>query len=293
MRFFLSLVSASRLKTLIVGICPVILGTCFSFYFLGYLDMTYSSLILIAVVFIQISTNFFNDAIDAEKGRDTGARKGPKRMVHSGQLLGKTLKLWALGLLILAFIIGLILFWKSGWLVLFIGVPALFLAYLYTGTKYSLSANGVADLFVIVYFGVIPVWATNYIISGVYSFYASLTGLQCGLLCNTFLLVNNLRDKEEDAQTGKNTSVVKYGRKFGVRALALCLFLPYVINVLIMNSIFFRSGFWSFLSLPFAMYIFIKIFKENPSKAYNKYLSLLGLHLILFTWMYVMGILSS
>ncbi len=293
MSFFIALLRGSRPSTLVAGACPVILGACFSFYFLGYLDIIYFSLILMAVVLIQISTNFFNDAIDAEKGRDTSIRKGPRRMVYHKALSGSLLKFLALGLLTIAFVIGLVLFWKSGWLILLLGVPALFLAYLYTGTEYSLSANGTADLFVILYFGIVPVWVTNYIISGVHSFDAGLAGLQCGLLCNTFLLVNNLRDMEEDSKTGKKTVVVRYGRSFGLKALAVCFFLPYIINTQMMNSIFFRSGLWTFISLPLAVYIFIKIFKESPSKVYNKYLGLSALHLVLFTWMYAMGILSS
>ncbi|MGH1469182.1 MAG: 1,4-dihydroxy-2-naphthoate octaprenyltransferase [Bdellovibrionales bacterium] len=290
---FFNLISASRPKTLIAGICPVILGACFSFYFLGYLDVFYFTLILTASVLIQVATNFFNDAIDGESGRDTKERKGPKRMASEGALSSKVLKSAAIGLLIVSFIIGLVLFLKAGWLVLLIGLPALFLAYLYTGTNYSLSANGIADLFVVAYFGIIPVWATNYILSGISSSDTAWAGLQCGLLCNVLLLVNNLRDEEEDAQTGKTTIVVKYGRKFGLGVLAVCLFLPYVMSALMMYSIFFRSGLWSFLGLPLAIYIFMKVFKEEPSKEYNKYLGLTALHLVFFTWMYSMGILSS
>ncbi len=290
---FFNLISASRPKTLIAGVCPVILGACFSFYFLGYLDVFYFTLILTASVLIQVATNFFNDALDGDAGRDTKDRKGPKRMAADGMISSKLLKISAVVLLVISFLIGLVLFLKSGWLVLLIGLPALFLAYLYTGTEYSLSANGVADLFVVIYFGIVPVWATNYILSGIGSSDTAWAGLQCGLLCNALLLVNNLRDEEEDSQTGKKTIVVKYGRRFGLGVLAVCLFLPYVMSALMMYSIFFRSGLWSFLGLPLAIYIFMKVFTEEPSKEYNKYLGFTALHLVFFTWMYSMGILSS
>lgn len=293
MGVFLKLISASRPKTLIAGLCPVLLGASFSFYLLGYLEVFYFTLILTASILIQVATNFLNDALDADAGRDTKNRKGPVRMASTGGLSAKTLKIFAAIFLLTAFFIGVLLFLKSGWVVLLIGIPALFLAYLYTGTSVSLSANGTADIFVISYFGLIPVWATNYILSGIHYSDAIFAGLQCGLLCNVLLLINNLRDQKEDRETGKNTLIVKYGRKVGLILLAVCLFSPYGLSVLMMPGLFFRAGLWSFLGLPLAVYIYTSVYKEEASKEYNKYLGLSALHLVIFTFMYCIGILSS
>jgi 1,4-dihydroxy-2-naphthoate octaprenyltransferase len=284
---------ASRPKTLIAGFCPVVLGACFSFYLLGKFDSFYFSLILSASILIQIATNFFNDAVDSENGRDTEKRLGPDRASAMGSLSPMMLKASALFFLAIAFIIGLLLFAHSDYWVLLVGLPALLLAYLYTGTDYSLSANGVADLFVVLYFGLVPVWATNYILSGVHSDDALWAGLQCGLLCNVLLVINNLRDEEEDAASGKKTVVVKFGRSVGLIFLGVSLFLPYVMNLLMFSSIFFRAGLWSFIAFPLASYIFIKVFNERPSTKYNSYLGLSALHLMVYTLFYSMGILSS
>lgn len=293
MSFVKALFLASRPKTLIAGLCPVLIGATFSFYFSGSMSFYYFSLILLASVMIQIATNFFNDALDDESGRDTDIRKGPDRMAASGAITSQNLKILASGFLFISFLIGILLFLKAGWLVFAVGVPALFLAYLYTGTSLSLSANGIADGFVVLYFGVIPVWMTCFILSGIHSIEAVISGLQCGLLCNALLLINNLRDEEEDSQTGKNTMVVKYGRGVGLLALFFCFFAPYILNLYSLNSIFFRSGFWSFMSLPLAFYIFIKVYREEPSPKYNRYLGMTALHLIVFTVFYCTGVLSS
>lgn len=288
----ISLFFASRPKTLVAGLCPVAVGTCYAFYLAGRLDVFSFTILIISSVSIQIATNFFNDALDSDHGRDSKKRLGPSRAAATGALTSGFLKRAAFFLLFVAFVLGLILAFKVGFWVFLIGLPALALAYFYTGSKFSLSMTGTADLFVVIYFGVIPVWATTYILAEQSSLDAALSGLQLGLFANALLLINNLRDFEEDSLNGKKTLIVRYGRNFGLCFLAVCSLSPYFINFLI-DPIFFRSKLWSLPFMVVSLFILYKVCKNGPSARYNAYLGMTALNLLFFTYFFSLGILSS
>jgi len=286
------LILASRPKTLVAGLCPVVLGAAYAFHYKGQIDIYCLGLLVMASVCIQIATNFFNDAVDADEGRDSENRLGPARAASTGALSSELLKRAAVLLLILALIFGCLLALKSGFWIFLIGLPAIVLAYLYTGSRFSLSTNGTADFFVLTYFGVIPVWATTLILSDVNSLSAALSGLQLGLFANALLLINNLRDFSEDNINNKKTLIVRFGRGFGLLFLGVCLTAPYLIS-LILDPIFFRAGLWTFPIAPFSIFILYKVASSEPSKKYNKYLGLTALNLLLFTYFFSKGVISS
>ena len=293
MSLFIKVFLAMRPKTLIAILAPIFVAAAIVKYSSGQFHLFWLLVAFFSAFFIQVATNFYNDAIDGEHNRDTLNRLGPKRFSSDDPSFLKLLKKMAFLCLFLAFILGLLLTYKGGVLVLIAGVPALFLAYLYTGTKFSLSTNGVADVFVVFYFGVIPVWLIQYIIVGEHSLDAAVMGFQCGLLSNALLVINNLRDEEEDRNSGKKTIVVRFGRNFGLIILGLCLLSPYVINFFWFTNVFFRAGLWSFLNLPLAFFLFFVIFRNSPSSKYNLYLTLSALHLLLFSLIFSIGVISS
>ncbi len=283
---------ATRPKTLIASLCPVLIGVTLAFKIFGSVSVLLSLCILSTAFLIQIATNFFNDALDFEEGRDDEKRLGPKRASLEGLLRPKDLKYGAIFCLFIAAVLGSYLVYVAGVSILLIGLSALVLAYLYTGTSLSLASTGTADLFVILYFGVLAVWGTSFILAGQTVDGSLISGLQCGLLCNVLLLINNLRDQESDELKKKETLVVKYGRNFGLGFLFLCLFTPYLLNIFWMGSYFYRSGFWTFLSLPLAIYIFIKIYSNKPSREYNKLIGFAALNQLIFVVMFCLGALS-
>jgi len=283
---------ASRPKTLVAGLCPILAGAAYAFYFKTSLDVFYFTVLILASVCIQVATNFFNDALDADAGRDGNERLGPVRQASSGVLSAVFLKRAALGCLLVAFFMGGILAYKAGLWIFIIGLPALFLAYLYTGSKFALSTTGTADAFVIMYFGVIPVWATTYILSEISSFSAAVTGLQLGLFANALLLINNLRDESEDRFNNKKTLVVRLGRKVGLWFLALCLLSPYALGFFL-DSIFFRVQIWTAPLILLSVFVFVKVCRSQPSKKYNAYLGLTALKLLLFTYFLSLAVVSS
>ena len=213
---FLKWILSIRFKPLVVGIGPILIGACLSFSGWHNFSWLLNGTILFCVFFIQVATHFFNDALDFLKGADTFSRKGPRRAVQQGLITPAQLFKAGFFCLFLAGLAGIYLVWQGGILIFLIGVAGLALAYFYTGGSYSLAYTGLADFFVLLFFGLIPVAAVFYLNTGYWDTDSIVAGLQCGFLALSLLLVNNLRDEKEDRQVHKKTLVVRFGRKFGV-----------------------------------------------------------------------------
>ena len=153
---------ASRPKTLPASLIPVLIGASIAYYDnsieVGYLIITF-----VCALLIQIITNFINEIYDYKKGADNEERLGPKRFVASGEISVKTMKYVSTILIIITFLLGLILVYGAGLLILAIGIFSLLFAYLYTAGPFPLAYKGFGDLFVLIFFGVVAVSGTYYI----------------------------------------------------------------------------------------------------------------------------------
>jgi 1,4-dihydroxy-2-naphthoate octaprenyltransferase len=121
----------------------------------------------------------------------------------------------------IAVLCGVVLYQARGWPIIAIGVPSLFLAYGYTGGPFPLAYRGMGELFVIGFFGLVAVAGTVFIQTGGWPREALLLGLQIGMLSCVLISINNLRDREEDASTGKRTLAVRFGPKVAVAVIWL------------------------------------------------------------------------
>ena len=204
---------ATRPKTLPAALCPVMVGSSMAYHD-GLFNWIPSLICLSFALLIQIGTNFANDYLDGVKGTDTEARIGPLRAVASGSVQPLAMRRAALIVLALAFILGLSLIFYGGWWMLLIGASSVICAWLYTGGPYPLAYNGLGDLFVILFFGLIAVACTYFVQALQITVDAFLLGLASGLVINNILVVNNYRDLEEDILASKRTLVVMMGRRF-------------------------------------------------------------------------------
>lgn len=211
--------SAIRPKTLVASIAPVLVAGAMAFVKNTFV-FSYSLffLSLLSALCIQIGTNLFNDYLDFKKGGDTEKRIGPKRLT---QYFIKPIYIqyWAIAFFVLASILAIPLAIKAPLVILSIGFASLFCGYLYTGTKWALAYTGLADLFVILFFGVVAVSGAYYLQAMSYSLSIFLVGLELGVLCCIILVVNNLRDMAEDGSNGKNTLVVRFGQNFAKKEI--------------------------------------------------------------------------
>lgn len=211
---------AARPKTLPAAVIPVMVGTALAAAHHAA-DYPRMAICLAFALLVQIGTNFANDYFDFVQGADTVARVGPRRAVATGliapgRMLGAT---WLV--LGMAFAVGLLLVREGGWILLPIGVVSIVCAVAYTGGPFPLGYNGLGDLFVFIFFGLVAVDTTFYVQTGFVTADATSCAAAVGLLAANILVANNYRDAETDARAGKKTLVVRFGRKFAVWQYAL------------------------------------------------------------------------
>lgn len=203
---------AARPKTLPAAAAPVIVGAAvaisqqvFSFW--------PALAALLGALFIQIGTNFANDVFDYYKGADTTRRLGPVRVTQAGLLSPRQVMggMWAaFGLAALA---GLYLVYIGGWPIVVIGSLSILCGIAYTGGPFPLGYNGLGDLFVFIFFGLVAVCGTYYVQALTLSAEVVWASAPVGLLATAILVVNNLRDIETDRAAGKKTLAVRLGAR--------------------------------------------------------------------------------
>lgn len=206
---------AARPKTLPAAIIPVLVGTALAGAHRAA-DPGKAAVCLAFALLVQIGTNFANDYFDFVHGADTPARVGPRRAVAAGLIAPKTMLLATWLVLGVAFLVGLLLVRDGGWILLPVGVVSIACAIAYTGGPFPLGYNGLGDVFVFVFFGLVAVDATFYVQAAGLAPDATSCGAAIGLLAANILVANNYRDAETDARAGKKTLVVRFGRRFAV-----------------------------------------------------------------------------
>jgi 1,4-dihydroxy-2-naphthoate octaprenyltransferase len=168
---------------------------------------------LVGALLIQIATNLANDYFDNARGADTEERVGPVRVTAAGLVPPAAVKRAMLATLAAAFLVGVYLVTVGGWPVVVIGLVSLVLAVAYTGGPYPLAYNGLGDVFVFVFFGLVAVAGTYYVQALSFPAEAWWLGAGTGALSTAILVVNNLRDLATDAKVGKRTLAVRLGRR--------------------------------------------------------------------------------
>lgn len=205
-------ISAARPRTLPAAVAPVLVGTALAWRD-NALSPTAAGLCLGFALLVQIGTNFANDYYDYVKGADTAARVGPRRAVAAGLVAPATMRRAMAGVFAAAFVCGLgLLPWGGPWL-LAVGIASIVCGIAYTGGPWPLGYNGLGDLFVFLFFGLVAVGATYFVQAGRIGADALVAGSAIGLLSANILVVNNYRDAATDAVAGKRTLVVRFGRR--------------------------------------------------------------------------------
>ncbi|MAV39766.1 MAG: 1,4-dihydroxy-2-naphthoate octaprenyltransferase [Puniceicoccaceae bacterium] len=232
-------IEAARLNTLSASLTPVLIGASYAYHKQVFQVPVFIYCLAFALL-CQIGSNFANDYLDYEKGADSSDRTGPARAVASGKISAGAMRL-ATGLTLgLAFSLGLMLIPYGGYGLLIIGIASVFFAWAYTGGPYPLAYNGLGDLFVILFFGLIAVSMSFYLHGLIFDSLILLNAFSCGLFINNLLVINNLRDCDADRACGKRTSIVRLGRVFGRNCITTACFLAALTAVI--NAITIQSS---------------------------------------------------
>lgn len=272
---------AARPKTLTAALVPILAATALV-YAMGFqVQWWISGLALLASLFIQVGTNYVNDALDFKKGADTETRLGPKRVTAAGVFSYRQVMIAAVICFLLAVACGVPLVLHGGTPILVIGLFSVFFGYAYTGGPFPLAYLGLGDLFVVLFFGLIAVGGLAFLQVGGWMKEAMVLGFQIGLHCTILLAINNLRDVNQDGLVNKKTLPVRFGLKFGRFEVALLCFIPFLLNAYWLYRGLWWAGALPFLALPLAIKLSLLVFKTEPSAEYNRFLGMgAGLHLI-------------
>lgn len=202
---------AARPKTLTAALLPVATATALAFSD-GHGQWGAAAWCAIFAALMQVAANFINDLYDYLKGTDREDRLGPLRACAQGWIAPRAMKRGITVALILACGAGLCLLPYGGWPLIAVGAACVVFAFLYTTL---LSYMGCGDLLVWLFFGIVPVCGTYYVQAGTLTPSTWALAAACGLVTDTLLVLNNYRDRAQDAQSGKRTLIVAWGERFG------------------------------------------------------------------------------
>ena len=210
-------ISAFRVRTLPLSLASVLTGCSlvawqdlngWVFFLLGF-----------TTILLQILSNLANDYGDFKNGADNEERIGPARAVQSGAISPRQMKtaIWIFGTL--SFCVGLFLLaylgYHKGWglaaLFLLFGSASIYAAITYTGGDHPYGYRGLGDLSVLLFFGLLGVLGSAFFVALNFDWNWLFPAIAVGLLSVSVLNLNNLRDVENDAKTGKKTLVVRMG----------------------------------------------------------------------------------
>lgn len=281
---------ASRPKTLLAAVVPVIIGSSLA-YDVGKFHFFAALVALICSILIQIATNFVNDLYDHLKGSDTKERVGPERALANGWISVNEMKLGIFITFALAFLLGLYLVYLGGWIILVIGILSIISGIAYTAGPYPLAYNGLGDIFVFIFFGVIGTVCTFYIQAHYVDPLIFWASVPVGALITNILVVNNFRDIDQDRAASKITLAVKFGKIFAVGQYIFLVLISYAVPLI---AFFIYDKEWFILlpliSLPLAVRLVKMLFTLKGTQL-NKTLELTAKFSAIFGLLFAIGII--
>ncbi len=205
-------IECMRVRTLPVSLSGVLIA-CGLAVWMGYWRWLPAVLCVVFALLAQVASNFANEYFDYLHGADRAGRAGPRRGVTEGDIRPETLRRVTIATIIAAAAVGCCLIPFGGWWLLPVGVVIVLAALAYSAGPYPLSYHGLGEAAVFVFFGLVPVTLTYYVITLKTLPVVWLAAMSIGFLGVNVLLVNNYRDVDDDRAAGKRTSVVIFGRR--------------------------------------------------------------------------------
>jgi 1,4-dihydroxy-2-naphthoate octaprenyltransferase len=204
--------AAARVRTLPASVAPVLVGTALAGYLHVFHPLRFIAA-LIAAVFIQVGTNLSNDYSDARRGADTEDRLGPVRVTAGGLVPPQQVLIATYISFGVAVLAGIYLIAVAGWELLLVGAASILAGVLYTGGPKPYGYEGLGEVFVFLFFGIVAVAGSFFVQVEHLNWEAFALAVPVGLLAAAILVVNNVRDIDTDRRAGKRTLAVRIGRE--------------------------------------------------------------------------------
>ena len=248
------------------SIAPVLFGAT---YALGY-EIKFSILkfilFLLACLLIQAATNLFNEYYDYKHGLDKIDSEGISGSIVKGNLSPREVMVGALVLYALAFILGLILTFMTSLYVLLVGLVCMLAGYFYTGGKYPIAYSPFGEVVSGFFMGTIIISLSFYFQTGYVNSDIIVVSLPLFIMIGAILLANNIRDLDNDKESGRRTYAILVGRNYAIKTMAISFIVVYLLNVLFIVTKY--ASWWNllmFVTIPLAIKI-IKGFSANNHK---------------------------
>lgn len=204
---------AIRPYSFFVSISTVVMSAAIAFNE-GHIKWLPAILCLLFALLAQTTSNLVNDYADFNTGCDNENSLGKDRKLVSGEITPKAMRIAISIAATLCLLVGLPLIYWGGWILLPFGLLIIAAAFCYSMGPIPLSYNALGDIAVVLFFGIIPVTFTYYILTKEINWEIIAAGFAMGLVVDELLIVNNIRDEEEDKLYNKVTTVGIFGSRF-------------------------------------------------------------------------------
>ena len=282
---------AARPRTLPAAVAPVLVGTALAIHDDAFQPLAFLAALLGAIL-IQVGTNLSNDYSDARRGADTEDRLGPVRVTAGGLVPPRQVLVATYATFGLAVLVGLYLVAVAGPEVLLIGAASILAGVLYTGGPRPYGYEGLGEVFVFTFFGIVAVTGSYYVQAEELPWEAFVFAVPVGLLATAILIVNNVRDLETDRRAGKSTLAVRLGRERTRTLYAATVFGAYAV-VVVMGIVWSPWVLLPLLSLPLAVAV-VKLVREHADgPTLNEALARTGMVQLVFCIALSAGILLA
>ena len=283
---------AIRPRTLPAAAAGVLMGAAMAWHD-RHLRFDATLVCLFTALLLQIGSNLANDVFDFERGTDTAERLGPTRVTQAELLSPRQVKIGMAVVFSLAALLGLYLAWLGGWVIIILGIAAIISAIAYTGGPFPLGYYGLGDIFVFIFFGLASVAGTYYIQAGSVSPAVWWMTIPPGLIITAILVVNNLRDIENDRKAGKHTMAVRLGEQGTKIQYLVCMVIAYLILIPVaVTGLIPWMTLLAWLSLPVA-YQATQVVLTQKGRPLNMALAKTGQAALFFSLLFWMGLLLS
>ncbi len=286
-------VMAARVRTLPASVAPVLVGTALAGFQHVFHPLRFLAA-LVGAMFIQVGTNLSNDYSDACRGADAEDRLGPVRVTAGGLVPPRRVLLATYISFGVAVLVGIYLIVVAGWQLLLVGVASILAGVLYTGGPRPYGYEGLGELFVFLFFGIVAVAGSYFVQVKHLDWEAFALAVPVGLLAAAILVVNNARDIETDRRAGKRTLAVRLGRPRTRSLFAAMVYLSFLLAPV--TWLFGPLTAWvmlPWLTLPVAARIAREVRNRVDGPSLNQALAQMGMLQLAFCTLLSAGLLLS
>ena len=257
------------------SIAPVLFGATYALGYESKFSILKFILFLLACLLIQAATNLFNEYYDYKHGLDKIDSEGISGSIVKGNLSSKEVMVGALVLYVLAFGLGLILTFMTSIYVLLVGLVCMLAGYFYTGGKYPIAYSPFGEVASGFFMGTIIIALSFYFQTGYVNADIIIVSLPLFIMIGAILLANNIRDLDNDKESGRRTYAILVGRNNAIKTMAISFIVVYLLNVLFIVTKY--TSWWNllvFVTIPLAIKIIKGFSKNNHKKTMAPYMVL-------------------